>query len=384
MADGATTVWGFTLPEVGASADTWGGKLNTVLAFIDYVLSGHATSGVADTYTLTTGFSVVGYVAGATLKIRPNATNTGAATFNLDGLGAKAITKNGSTALVAGDLVSGNTYEISYDGTRWQLVGNTATGVFQPLDATLTAAAALSHTSGNMLWQMTAPDTISLTLTPSVTKLITALGSVSDCAVQNVSNAGTGQYYPSATQLAWATNGTQRLFASSGGFLVSVPIQGPTTGSVSAPGLCPSSGDTNSGFYPIGADNIGLALGGAKVVDCATTGITVTGAIEATTTLRGRAMLSSETSGTLTSASANKRVKATAGVTINDGVFTAEDCVEIYNDSDSSITLTQDTGMTLRLAGTTSTGNRTLAARAIAYVYFDTNADAAVAGSGVS
>jgi hypothetical protein len=110
----------------------------------------------------------------------------------------------------------------------------------------------------------------------------------------------------------------------------------------------------------------------------------ITGGFEVGGTWRARTALSTETSGTLTSASANKRVKATAGVTINDGVFTAEDAIEIYNDSDVSITITQDTGMTLRLAGTTSTGNRTLAARGVAYVYFDTNADAAVAGSGVS
>jgi hypothetical protein len=39
--------------------------------------------------------------------------------------------------------------------------------------------------------------------------------------------------------------------------------------------------DTNTGFYRIGADNVGLSLGGTKKVDFAATGTTVTGDIDA-------------------------------------------------------------------------------------------------------
>jgi hypothetical protein len=41
------------------------------------------------------------------------------------------------------------------------------------------------------------------------------------------------------------------------------------------------SGDVNSGLYRIGADNIGLSLGGSKHVDFATTGAVFTGTVEA-------------------------------------------------------------------------------------------------------
>lgn len=49
-----------------------------------------------------------------------------------------------------------------------------------------------------------------------------------------------------------------------------------SAGTVSAPGYTFAS-DLDCGFYRIGANNIGLALNGAKVVDYATTGVSVTG-----------------------------------------------------------------------------------------------------------
>jgi hypothetical protein len=42
-------------------------------------------------------------------------------TVNVSGLGAKAVTKNGTTALVANNIISGQTVEITYDGTEFQL-----------------------------------------------------------------------------------------------------------------------------------------------------------------------------------------------------------------------------------------------------------------------
>lgn len=52
------------------------------------------------------------------------------------------------------------------------------------------------------------------------------------------------------------------------------------SGTVSAPGIAFAS-DTNTGFYRIGADNLGIAANGAKVVDVATTGVSITGDVAA-------------------------------------------------------------------------------------------------------
>jgi len=51
----------------------------------------------------------------------------------------------------------------------------------------------------------------------------------------------------------------------------------------------------------------------------------------------------------------------TGGVTVNASVFSVGDTVLIYNNSGSNQTITQGTNVTLRLSGTATTGNRTLA-----------------------
>src|SRR5262245_4467957 len=55
-------------------------------------------------------------------------------------------------------------------------------------------------------------------------------------------------------------------------------------GSVDAPGTSFGS-DLDCGFYRIGADNIGYAIGGATVLDIAASGLGVTGALSATSAI---------------------------------------------------------------------------------------------------
>jgi hypothetical protein len=85
--------------------------------------------GTADVITLTVSPAIASYVAGQSFAFIASGANTTNVTVNVSGLGAKAVTKNGSTALVAGDIASGALITITYDGTRFQLiaVGNLAT-----------------------------------------------------------------------------------------------------------------------------------------------------------------------------------------------------------------------------------------------------------------
>lgn len=66
--------------------------------------------------------ALTAYAAGNLFSFVVANTNTGAVTINIDGVGSKAITRTGSTALVAGDMVAGEVVLIEYDGTRFQLL----------------------------------------------------------------------------------------------------------------------------------------------------------------------------------------------------------------------------------------------------------------------
>tara|TARA_R110002126_G_scaffold11885_3_gene52486 strand:- start:1636 stop:2646 length:1011 start_codon:yes stop_codon:yes gene_type:complete len=81
-----------------------------------------ATVSGTDTLTGSLSPAITAYATGNLFSFVAVATNTGAATINLNSLGAKSITKQGSTVLAASDIVSGQVYLIEYDGTRFQLI----------------------------------------------------------------------------------------------------------------------------------------------------------------------------------------------------------------------------------------------------------------------
>jgi hypothetical protein len=81
-----------------------------------------ATVSGTDTLTGSVTPALAAYATGNLFSFVAVATNTGATTINLNSLGAKSITKSGTTALAAGDLVTGQLYLIEYDGTRFQLI----------------------------------------------------------------------------------------------------------------------------------------------------------------------------------------------------------------------------------------------------------------------
>jgi hypothetical protein len=74
------------------------------------------------------------------------------------------------------------------------------------------------------------------------------------------------------------------------------------------------------------------------------------------------------TSYTLVAGDAGDHIFTTAGVTVPSGVFAVGQAVSIYNNTTGTITITQGTNVTLRQAGTSGTGNRTLAQRGLATV----------------
>lgn len=74
----------------------------------------------------------------------------------------------------------------------------------------------------------------------------------------------------------------------------------------------------------------------------------------------------------------------TGGVTVPSGVFSAGNVVSVYNDSASSQTITQGSSVTLRLAGTATTGNRTLAQRGVSTILCVGSNEFVISGAGLT
>ena len=68
------------------------------------------------------------YVAGQAYRFVATGTNTGPVTLNISGLGARNVTKNGTTALAPGDIPGGAIAEVVFDGTRFQLINVALSG----------------------------------------------------------------------------------------------------------------------------------------------------------------------------------------------------------------------------------------------------------------
>ncbi len=76
----------------------------------------------AQTFTSPSGFAFTAYAAGMVLTFTAGLANTGSATLNVDGLGAKTLKKFGSVNLEAGDIDAGAIVTVIYDGTNFQVV----------------------------------------------------------------------------------------------------------------------------------------------------------------------------------------------------------------------------------------------------------------------
>lgn len=147
--DGQSTVTaniplsGYKLTGVGAAtARTDAASLATIQDGTGVYVA--TVGGTADVITLTPSPAITAYATGQTFTFIASGANTTNVTVNVSALGAKAITKNGTTALIAGDIDSGHLVAIQYDGTRFQIRA-TAVPTFG------TAALKNTGTSGNTI-----------------------------------------------------------------------------------------------------------------------------------------------------------------------------------------------------------------------------------------
>jgi hypothetical protein len=181
------------------------GTVASDAARLDQVQGGAATFitvAGTDTLTGTVVPALSAYATGNQFSFLVANTNTGAVTLNVDGIGAKAITRTGTTALVAGDMVAGQAVEIIYDGTRFQLVnGNSftnlkvsgtlgvtgvATFTAQPIVSSLTASLPVFTDASKGLVSNTMTGTGNVVMSTSPTLVTPALGTPASGVATNL------------------------------------------------------------------------------------------------------------------------------------------------------------------------------------------------------
>ena len=117
-------------------------------------------------------------------------------------------------------------------------------------------------------------------------------------------------------------------------------------------------------------------------------GITITNASGSVTVAGTGSTINSQTTGyTLVAGDAGKTISiTTGGVTVPNSILSAGNIVTIYNNSGSSQTITQGSGVTMQWAGqsSSSTGNRTLGLYGICTIIFISSSNAVISGAGLT
>lgn len=171
--------------------------------------------GTANAVTASSTSAIASYVAGLELTVKLTTTNTGAATINVDGVGAKTIKRADGSALQAGDLTSGQLVKLVYDGTDFRLIGASETAVAASATAAAASAAAAAASA-----------------TAAATSATNAATSAT-----NAANSATAAAASATAAANSATDAANEVASISGSLALKAPIDAPTfTTSVTLPG----------------------------------------------------------------------------------------------------------------------------------------------------
>lgn len=135
-----------------------------------------------------------------------------------------------------------------------------------------------------------------------------------------------------------------------------------------------------------GSNTFFMVANGTQVLTLSPSGMTVNGAFtDSGGDLRGLPVNAQTAAYQLANTDMGRMVSiTTGGVTVNGALLASGFVVSIYNNSGSSQTITSGAGVTMYLAGTATTGNRTLLQRGVATVICVAANTFVISGAGIS
>ncbi|MFW7357461.1 MAG: hypothetical protein ACODTL_16075 [Brucella sp.] len=117
----------------------------------------YTSTGSANAYVLTYPIAPAKYSKGILYAFWANHTNTGAATLNINGLGAKAITSSDKNALVASQILADTVVTVVYDGSAFRMI---AASTVNPKFTGMTTLENLTVTGSTYAKTITATDIV--------------------------------------------------------------------------------------------------------------------------------------------------------------------------------------------------------------------------------
>jgi len=234
-------------------------------------------------------------------------------------------------------------------------------------------------------------------------------GTLTSCTGLPISTGVSGLGTNVATALA-VNVGSSGAFVTNGGAL-GTPSSGTLT---SCTGLPVSTGVSGLGTSVATALAVSVGSAGAFITNggalgtpssgtvtnlTGTASININGTVGATTPNTGVFTTLADSKGDVRSIPQNSQTSAyvlvvgdagkhisitTGGVTVPQNIFSTGDAITIYNNSTSNQTITQGTGVTLRLAGSSSTGNRTLSQRGLCTILCVASNTFVISGAGLT
>ena len=301
------------------------------------------------------------------------------------------------TGVVAVTMTSSNTYTL----TNYNGVSDDARNLVLIVSGSPTTASTIVAPAVNKFYIVVNNTPYSLSMTCSGGSVSFAIPSTATaqcyCDAYNLSGNGIG-FYAASNITTYGTMAAQNAtaVAITGGTINSTSIGAttPSTGSfttlnatsATATSLTSSSASVTTLTSPSASINT-LTSSSASITTLTGSSATITTVSDAYGNVRSAPINSQTSSYVLVATDNGKAISiTTGGVTVPNSVMSSGNMVIIYNNSSSSQTITQGSGLTLQWAGQVSsaTGSRTLGLYGLCTILFTSSSTAVITGSGLT